>query len=151
MKKLFCILFAAIVAASCAKETEKADITGVWSYVSGTVKVDGVAVPSYDAERFIDMKSAIFTFNADGTLKYELDDFGDSYLTGDHLLNRKTMQLDMTIDDESLTITVKKLTGKEMIWAFEETANVDYSDGDFHYNTNDKHLIRQEWFFTKLQ
>lgn len=25
------------------------------------------------------------------------------------------------------------------------------ADGDFHYNTNDKHLIRQEWFFTKLQ
>lgn len=152
MKKLFCILFAAIVAASCAKETEKADITGAWSYVSGTVKVDGVAVPSYDAERFIDMKSAIFTFNADGTLKYEFYVLGDSYLTGDYLLDRKTMQLDMTIDDESIfPITVKKLTDKEMIWAFEENANMDYSDGDFHYNTNDKHLIRQEWFFTKLQ
>ena len=25
------------------------------------------------------------------------------------------------------------------------------ADGDFHYNTNDKQLIRQEWFFTKLQ
>ena len=25
------------------------------------------------------------------------------------------------------------------------------ADSDFHYNTNDKHLIRQEWFFTKLQ
>ena len=25
------------------------------------------------------------------------------------------------------------------------------ADSDFHYNTNDKPLIRQEWFFTKLQ
>ena len=25
------------------------------------------------------------------------------------------------------------------------------ADSDFHYNTNDKHLIRQEWFFTKCK
>ena len=37
------------------------------------------------------------------------------------------------------------------IYIEEQNANMDYSDGDFHYNTNDKHLIRQEWFFTKLQ
>ena len=56
-----------------------------------------------------------------------------------------------SLNESIFPITVKKLTDKEMIWAFEENANMDYSDGDFHYNTNDKHLIRQKWFFTKLQ
>ncbi|MGM9768819.1 MAG: hypothetical protein ACI3Z0_10250 [Candidatus Cryptobacteroides sp.] len=151
MKKFIYVLFAAIVAASCTNDDKKVEITGAWSYVSGTVEVDGVAVPSDDAEHFIDMETAIFTFNEDGTLKYQVDDLGDNFLTGDYSLDRKTMRLDLRIDNDRVTATVLKLTKDELVWDLTEEVNVDYSNGDFHYNTADKHILSQKWKLTRLQ
>ena len=156
MKKFFYLFSLFALLLSCSEENNvKGDIVGSWAYLDGSVFVDGVAVPDEDAQRFIDSDTAVYTFNADGTLEYRHKDLGDKAMLGTYSLNKQTRVLQITFmhgdDIENVTLNVKRLTDTELyLQQIEEEVEIEYKDGEWNYQSEDSHKLLIEFRFNRI-
>ncbi len=120
MKKLFYLLAVVLLSLSlsCSKDgaIDKSKLVGSWDCVEMSVKGSSMGQEFNETETF-EPGESVLQFDADGTFSSYSD--GDLEASGEYSV--KGSKLVLSVEDETVSITIHKLTAKELVIGATET------------------------------